>query len=97
MVRSDLLWILMCWLTRFLGCDALNTTVSVSWRSVVSFFVRVEADLAWGHPRLLRAESRPVVVDLCFASCHACKLLFNHLGGVSHWSVMLAFHVPLAL
>lgn len=62
-----------------------------------SLFARVDADLARGHPRLLRTESRSVVVDRCCASWHARQLLFNHLGGILHWLVTYFFHVPLAL
>ena len=59
--------------------------------------MRVNADLAWGRPHLPRTESRPVMVDLRFAGRHACELLFNHLGGISHWLAMYPFHVQLAL
>jgi hypothetical protein len=91
----------MCWLTHLLGCDALNTTVSALWRSRASslffFSVCVDADLARGHPRLPRTESWPVMVDLRFASWHACQFLFNHLGGISHWLVIRLSRVPHAL
>ncbi len=60
-----------------------------------SLFARVDAYLARGHPRLLRIESRSVVVDRCCASWHARQLLFNHLGGILHWLETHFFHVPL--
>src|SRR5258708_28310407 len=62
-----------------------------------SLFARVDAYLARGRPRLLRIESRSVVVDRCCASWHARQLLFNHLGGILHWLETHFFHVPLSL
>ena len=47
-----------------------------------------DADLARGHPRRLCVESRAVMVDLCFASCHPGKFLFNYMGRIPHRSVI---------
>jgi hypothetical protein len=71
------------------GCDALNTTVSVSWPS--SELCALTPTVARGYPRMSRIESRPVVVDFCFAGWLTCKLLFNYLGTISHRSVIFSF------
>jgi hypothetical protein len=52
-----------------------------------SLFACVDTDLARGHPRMLRTESRSVVVDHYRANWHARQFLSNYLGGVSHWLV----------
>jgi hypothetical protein len=63
----------------------------VAWHANSSWRVLTPMGKARIHPRVPRAESWAVVVDVCFAGWHVCQFLFNHLGGISYRSVVSPF------
>lgn len=68
----------------YLGCDAMNTTVSLSSMRIRSTLI-ILVHPARSYNRCPSTQSWSLLVDFCVPSRYIGEFLFNDLGRISYW------------